>query len=164
MSFILRPCRPTGLQVVLLALLGVSALGQGLDSNTLLHETFSDGQAALERWEFKGDANAKLALVQDEKAKKSAVYVDFRERASWRLLGKEPIALQAGAQYTLSAAVRRNLGYGGMRLVAQVESATGGEDSHRAGDGGIAEVEVMKRLNERHEVSVIFVAKADAPV
>ncbi|MBM4048161.1 MAG: hypothetical protein FJ279_23915, partial [Planctomycetes bacterium] len=151
MSSRLHPCRPIGLQAVLLAAVCVCAAGQGLDSNTLLHETFSDGQA-LERWEFKGDANAKLAIVQDEKAKKPAVYVDFRVRASWRLLAKQPIALQAGAQYTLSAAVRRNLGYGGMRLVAQT------------GDGGIAEVEVMKRLNERHEVSVIFVAKADAPV
>ena len=96
------------------------AWGESRDANVLLLETFADQDAALGRWDFTAGGPASLTIVEaDEIAKKPAVYVDFRERASWRFLSKRPIQLEAGTQYTLSARVRRNLGYGTIRLIAQ---------------------------------------------
>jgi hypothetical protein len=118
--------------------------------DTLLVETFDDGEAALARWEYVADGPARLAIrASDDGEGKPGyeVYVDFRERASWHLLSRGVLKLEQGAQYTLSARVRRNLGYGGFRLVAQ----TPGVEPE-----AVAEVPILKRLNERHTLTAVF--------
>ena len=123
------------------------------DAHTVFRETFADGDAALERWEFARESGAcRLSMVRPCKVLDTrAAYVDFRKKGSWRFMARDAVELEAGAQYTLSARVRRRLGYTATRLVLQTpEPAT------------IAEVPVTKRRNELHEVSVVFVAKARA--
>ncbi len=130
---------------------------ESTDSNVLLLESFADQEAALKRWNFSPGGRAKLTIIEtDEIAKKPAVYVDFRERASWQLLCSQPIQLKAGGQYTLSARVRRNLGYGAMRLIAQT--------CDQPKPTILTEARVIKRHNQRHQISVIFTVKADTAV
>ena len=123
---------------------------EGGDPNALLVETFRDGEGALARWEYvaEGPAQLEVQAVDGGDGKLGyEVYVDFRGRASWRLLSREVLQLEEGAQYTLSARVRCNLGYGGFRLVAQTpdrEPVT------------LAEVPVLKRLNEPHTLTAVF--------
>jgi len=130
---------------------------EGKDPAALLHERFADGEAARERWEFEGGAKATLSFVSPCRfSEKCDAYIDFRKTARWQLLCRQPVTLEAGGQYTLSARVCRNLGYGGMLLVAQ----TCGTPRPAV----LAEVSVLKRLREKHEVSVVFAAREAQPV
>ena len=73
-----------------------SAWGENRDPNVLFIETFADEEAVLERWDFVAGGSAKLTRIEsDEIANKPSVYVDFRERASWRFLCTRPIQLVA---------------------------------------------------------------------
>ena len=126
-----------------------------VDAHTVFVETFADPDTALKRWEFTEESGTcRLSLVKPCKVVDSyAAYIDFREKGSWRFLARDAVMLEAGAQYTLSARVRRRLGYTTTQLLVRA--------SDTAETGSIAEVPVTKRLNELHEVSVVFVAKAN---
>ncbi len=131
--------------------------GQPADANVLVSETFAGGEAALARWEFRGSPKANLSVgPAGAGTQAGAAYVDFRERADWRLLLRQPVTLRAGEQYTLSARVRRNLGYGNIRLIAE---ATG-----EATPKVLAQAEVINRNNTRHELAVVFRVPADTDV
>lgn len=128
------------------------------DPNVLIRETFADGDTALARWELKRHSGAcRLDMVRPLKGvDQFAAYLDFREKAKWEMLSKQDVPLERGAQYTLSARVRRNLGYGSFRLVARPCGA--------APACAVAEAQLIKRRKERHDISVVFSPSADAKV
>ena len=145
--------------VITLAVLGVvtPVAGQAEPGGADLSESFAEGEVALARWEFTAAANAGLSWVPAAGADQpAAVYIDFRERAAWRFLSRPTVRLRADEQYTLSARVRRNLGYGTIRLLAETLGAAPPEV--------VAEAEVINRNNVTHEVSVVFRAATDAEV
>lgn len=119
----------------------------------MLHATFVEGKASLRRWNFTSEGKAELTVADGEAP---SAYVDFRERASWTLFHERTVRLVTGEQYTLSARVRRNLGYGTMRLVART---CVGETEET-----VAEAEIIDRGNSWHDVSVVFAAKVSAEV
>jgi hypothetical protein len=129
-----------------------------VDPHTLFHETFADAKGALQRWEFvEKSGRCQLSVMKPSKVVDSyAAYIDFRGRGSWRLLSQAVIVLRAGAQYSVSAQVRRRLGYTTTKLLVR--------PSGPAATGNLAEVPITKRQNEPHGISVTFVAKADGPV
>jgi len=131
---------------------------QPANPHELIRETFADGERALERWELKRHSGAcRIEMVRPFKGvDRFAAYLDFRERAKWELLSKQAVPLRKGAQYTLSARVRRNLGYGSFRLVAQMRGVTPART--------VAEAQLIKRLKESHDISVVFSPREDAQV
>ena len=122
------------------------------DPHAMLSETFSEGEAALGRWEFTATGPARL-VMESRTAKDGgeghAVYVDFRERASWRFMSRETLALEGGAQYTVSACVRCNLGYGSFSLVAEAPGPP---------PVALATAPIIKRANEPHVLTAVFQA------
>lgn len=132
-----------------LSLWGRSATADD-DPHALVAETFPDGRAALERWEFTAEGPASLVMetrAREDGRETHGVYVDFRERASWRFMSREAFALEGGAQYTVSARVRCNLGYGGFSLVAETADPQ---------PVTLATAPIIKRANESHVLTAVF--------
>jgi hypothetical protein len=129
------------------------------DPRVLLDETFAEGAPALQRWDYWAEGPARMQVqpaIGPNGAAAHEVYVDFRERASWSLLSRQAFTLEEGGQYTVSARVRCNLGYGSFNLVVQTT------DSRPV---TLATVPILKRANELHTVMAVFQAPAaGAPV
>jgi len=125
------------------------------DPHAMLSETFAEGETALERWEFTATGPARLAMESrtgEDGGEGHGVYVDFRERASWRFMSRETFGLEGGAQYTLSARVRCNLGYGSFNLVAETPDPP---------PVTLATAPIIKRANESHVLKAVFRAPGE---
>ncbi|MCK5802793.1 MAG: hypothetical protein KAI66_08175 [Lentisphaeria bacterium] len=129
-----------------------------IDPHTVFHDAFAAPKVVLQRWQFtKKSGTCLLSVVKPSRVVDSyAAYVDFRERGSWTFLSRDVLTLEAGAQYTLSAQVRRRLGYTTTKLLVRASDSATADP--------IAEVPITRRQNEPHELSIIFVAKATGPV
>lgn len=148
------PILPSLLPLVVAALM-VLCLATGAtaadDPRVLLEETFAEGAPALQRWDYRAEGPARMQVQPADATAAHEVYVDFRERASWSLLSRQAFTLEGGGQYTVSARVRCNLGYGGFNLVAQTTDAR---------PVTLATVPILKRANELHTVMAVFQAPA----
>jgi hypothetical protein len=150
----LLPCVPL-VPATLMILCLFACATAAADPQALLDEAFPDGASALQRWEYRAEGPARIEVLPLTAAEAAPhtheVYVDFRERASWSLLSRQEFTLEGGGQYTVSARVRCNLGYGSFNLVAQTTEAT---------PTTLATVPILKRANELHTVTAVFRAPA----
>jgi hypothetical protein len=129
------------------------------DPHALFTETFADPEAVPGRWEFVcREGNCQCRIVPRRALDAQAVYLDFRERGTWDFFRRETVTLEPGAQYTLSARVRRRLGYTETRLLVRPAGATA------TALPPLAEVPVTKRSGEAERISVTFAARERAVV
>ncbi len=125
-----------------------------VEPDAVFTETFADPAAVSRRWEFVCKAGKCQMTLEPRRARDTqSAYIDFREQGTWDFCSRDQVTLEAGAQYTLSARVRRRLGYTETRLLVRPVGPTA------TALPPLAEVPISKRSGEPERISVVFTAR-----